>query len=556
LSPQPPAAGAWLAGDFHTHSLLTDGEREAGEVFAQGFGFGLDWMVNSEHGGAFSRTPQGQPWPADVVVLGTPPAATMWRWQSLWQFSYPLILKARGDYPGKLVLQGYEWNVPGHDHASVGIIETNTSDHGIDTTATRYPSTGKRLQGAPDARKRPASYTWVCEQGDDTADGVPCDRLQTDEDGGRAIARHEYLFDAQDSGHQADALLAVTGKQMTNDHAKALAGVSWLAATYPHSSYCLFNHPSRRGGYSIASLRDLNNAAPSVAFGFEGIPGHQRAGARGGYGGDTAADGQAMAQTTYGGADLMLAKVGGAWDALLGEGRRFFVFANSDFHRPQADFWPGEYAKNLTYVLDADRDGRYSQAELLDGLRAGNSLVVLGDLLQGLEVTAHGNGQAVGLGGTLSGGGDGLTLDIRFRSGGLNHNGDRVMIDHLDLIAGQVGGRIPKFLDDGRSKNPAYEGDSNATTKVIARFTAQDWRREGDGWYHLVYRLPEVRQGGYLRLRGTNLGLGVPGETDSDGNPLADALLAPNTEAKAYADLWFYSNPIFIDSPRNLGATE
>jgi len=40
---------------------------------------------------------------------------------------------------------------------------------------------GKRLQGTPDARKRPANYTPVCEQAADKADGVPCDRLQDDD---------------------------------------------------------------------------------------------------------------------------------------------------------------------------------------------------------------------------------------------------------------------------------------------------------------------------------------------------------------------------------------
>jgi len=62
------------------------------------------------------------------------------------------------------------------------------NDHGAGTTATRYPSTGKRLQGAPagvsparlPALKRPASYTGVCEQAADTADGVPCDRLRAE----------------------------------------------------------------------------------------------------------------------------------------------------------------------------------------------------------------------------------------------------------------------------------------------------------------------------------------------------------------------------------------
>jgi hypothetical protein len=36
------------------------------------------------------------------------------------------------------------------------------------------------------------------------------------------------------------------------------------------------------------------------------------------------------------------------------------------------------------------------------------------------------------------------------------------------------------------------------------------------------------------------------GGGDGQGNPLSDELLAPNTQDKAYADLWFYSNPIFV----------
>ena len=490
LRPATPPPGAWLAGDFHNHTVLTDGGLQAGEVLARGFGFGLDWMANSEHGGAFARNPQGQTWPPGTVFMGSPPVAKMWRWQSLWQESTPLIEKARRDYPAKLLLQGYEWNVPSHDHASVAIIE-------------------------------PAA------------------------DGGRALARHEYLFGANDSGTTSDGPLEVSGKRLINDHDKALAGVAWLADNSPDSSYCLLNHPSRRRAYSIADLRDLNNAAPRVVFGMEGVPGHQKAGQRGAYG---RGEGVSSLAATYGGADVMIAKVGGTWDALLGEGRRFFIFANSDFHQPQADFWPGEYAKSLTHVCDSDRDGSYSPAELLAGLRSGNSFIVLGDLLRGLSFTVQRGGQTVGMGGTLAGGGGEVRIDIRLRVGGVNQHGDRVKVDHLDLIAGEVSGVVSRYLADGVSPNPAYARDGNATAKVIATFTAQDWRDDGDGWLSMVYRLPEVRQASYFRLRGTNLGRGVAGETDGEGNPLSDTLMAPNTEAKAYADLWFYSNPVFVSA--------
>jgi len=33
----------------------------------------------------------------------------------------------------------------------------------------------------------------------------------------------------------------------------------------------------------------------------------------------------------------MTAKVGGLWDSLLGEGRRFWAFVNSDFHSAAED---------------------------------------------------------------------------------------------------------------------------------------------------------------------------------------------------------------------------
>ena len=57
----------------------------------------------------------------------------------------------------------------------------------------------------------------------------------------------------------------------------------------------------------------------------------------------------------------------------------------------------------------------------------------------------------------------------------------------------------------------------------------------------------------YLRLRGTNLGVDVAGET-SRGEPLPDAkiTLADNQarfdaiDARNYGDLWFYSNPVFV----------
>ena len=119
---ETPDTGRWLAGDFHNHTYLTDGSNVPDQIFAHAFQFGLDWIANSEHGGAFSHNSEGQSWPTDTVFLGSPPIEKMWRWQSIWQYSYPLVAKARTTWPDKLIVQGYEWNVPGHDHASVAIV--------------------------------------------------------------------------------------------------------------------------------------------------------------------------------------------------------------------------------------------------------------------------------------------------------------------------------------------------------------------------------------------------------------------------------------------------
>src|SRR5690606_34967062 len=146
------------------------------------------------------------------------------------------------------------------------------------------------------------------------------------------------------------------------------------------------NHPSRSasdvgvyGAYSPAEFRDWNDTAPRVAVGMEGAPGHQAAalhedgsldaeGARGGY----------RKSPTLGGFDQMTARLGGFWDSMLGEGRRWWVTSTSDSHshwrEGGSDFWPGEYSK--TYVHAAR-----NHADIIDGLRHGRVFVTTGDLI-------------------------------------------------------------------------------------------------------------------------------------------------------------------------------
>ena len=56
----------------------------------------------------------------------------------------------------------------------------DVTDHGVNYQNSDNLHVCKRLQGAGDARHRPESYTSVCDQADNTAGSVPCDRLPLD----------------------------------------------------------------------------------------------------------------------------------------------------------------------------------------------------------------------------------------------------------------------------------------------------------------------------------------------------------------------------------------
>lgn len=468
----PLAAGAfdggrYLAGDFHTHTYLTDGSNTQLQVASKAFNrYKLDWLANSEHGGTSKRDAFGNP------------IASTWRWVTLKTQSWPLIRDLRAVYPEKMLVQGVEWNVPTHEHASVAIVSDEPT----------------------------------------------------------AVSDFEYIFDAGDRDTSRPEL----SKDNTS-HAGAVNGARWLQRNYPTTSYFIVNHPSRKQRFSAADLREFNDAAPDVAFGMEGLPGHQKEEYRGGYDNGPFFDGSGNDVTyrarTYGGADWMVAKVGGVWDSLLGEGRRFWIFVNSDYHNDVNDFWPGEYAKSWVHV-----SGTGLKA-LVDGMRSGNSFAVHGDLIDGLKFSASQGLRRATMGQTLEvTKGSDVVVTVRFHVPAKNNNGDRPRVDHIDLIKGDVG---PKAAPG----TPEYASETNPTAHVAARFSSPSWtaRNAAGSWYTVVYKLEDVERDCYIRLRGTNLGLNVPNETDAEGNPLIDDLVGPNNAEKAYADLWFYSNPIFID---------
>lgn len=496
------SAGVWIAGDFHNHTRLTDGSYAPRTVFEKAFEeFGLTWMANSEHGGAYGRDPQGQYWESidpPVTVQGDVRRdknehRLMWRWQSLLEYSFPIVAEGRKDprFAGKVLPQGLEFNCPGHEHVSVAIL---------------------------------ADSAWP-------------------------IAEFEYRFDYNDADTSGGPDGRWQGKNTTNDHAKALQAITWLKDNYPNNSYFIINHPERASRYRIGHLRDFNNLAPDIVFGIEGGPGHQKNRHRGGYAGRSFkyADND-MGGATYGGVGVFVARVGGLWDAMLGEGRRFFVYANSDFHDDGRDFFPGQYQK--TYIKVS---GLVNERSVLEGLRCGRSFFVAGDLVDAVEFAAGQRRRFAQMGEALQvRRGTDVQVSIQLRDPpGRNCLGDDVSLHSVDLIGGVVTKPVDKNLDDGNTPNPAYEVDVNPTTRVLARFDSGNWQTKADGWIHASFTLRAVDEDMYLRLRGTNLPPGTTRQTDKAGNPLSDELaveaeIDPLTEARK--DLWFYSNPIFIET--------
>jgi hypothetical protein len=287
------------------------------------------------------------------------------------------------------------------------------------------------------------------------------------------------------------------------------------------------NHPSRSasglgvyGKDDPAELRDWNDTAPEIAVGMAGAPGHQAATLnrdstlskrpRGGYG----------QFPTMGGFDQMTAKLGGFWDSMLGEGRRWWITANSDSHvhwrEGGSDFWPGEYSK--TYVL-----AQKNHDDIIDGIRNGRVFVTLGDLISELYVQVEGGHHSADIGGKIHiAHGEDVRVTIRFKDPDtLNSWKQNPEVTRVDLIMGEVRGPVTD-----------RNSDNNLTTQVIARFTDSDWKING-AYTEITYTISELGKESYIRIRGTNSNELEPQKDKKGESP--------------WDELWFYSNPIFID---------
>jgi hypothetical protein len=479
------STGSWIKADFHIHTTMSDGDITPSVIAQNAFEkYNLDLISITDHGGHFFKVnSEFQRIDTSGNVFTIKNYDSLMSTESskfkdysrsiqLQESSFPEILRLREKYNSKLIIQGFEFNVPGHDHACVGIISEN------------------------------------CEP----------------------LSNFQFVYDRNDTLKSFNNLFS---KHNANFHTNALSALKFLQDNFNGNSYFIINHPSRKLQYKIEEIRDFIDTAPNVVVGFEGLPGHQiNFNNRCKYNLNIG-DQVLYHSKTYGGADYMLAKVGGLWDALLGEGRNFWIFANSDFHRPKEDSWPGEYAKNYLWINEK------KETLICESLQKGKLFAVTGDLITDLdfsiefENTKTEMGQNINLSPNSE-----IKIKIAFKDGYTNSNNDKMSVDHIDLICGDIENLLKQV-------DKKYNDPTNITTKILKRFNKNEFTKSENGFYYVTFNY-NISKSQYFRLRGTNLPINFKNETDSDGNPLCDSLIGSNDEKHAWKDLWIYSNPIFV----------
>ncbi len=603
-------AGTYVTGDFHNHTTCTDGTLSMRKLIDKSVRtFALDWFVQADHGGSSSRnctiaedpfepvapalgltTSATGPFPPATFPGGGQPVSTakgpnqtweatlpngragikgdgtatpkaMWRWQEIKEFQYA-VTETESRARLKPVWIGLEQNAPGHEHVTSNVL----------TGQLPWPATG-----ASGNANLQAQYEYCFDRSDtDTSRGA------------------ENLWDCAVTGSSNNTLLDATARKIVGNnsaatpnlgHLKSLEGIKWMNERAPLASYYVPAHLERAGaynpvssnGFNVEHLRNFNNAAPRIAFGFESMPGHQAEPARGSYSTNAVGGG------TFGGTGVYAAAVGGVWDALLGEGRNWWFFASSDYHNrgsfgpdqreSTADFYPGEYTKD--HVLVRRGTNSLSAQGIVDGLRSGNSFVANGSLIDrlafvvcninpGMPRTAAkalveravsnavtGNAE-VRIDGCATMGeklvarpGADLMVAIAVRNPTTPNNSpysfpnpslrlinvtqplNQPVLDHIDVINGNVTGYVDPS-DGGRYAGAlGSPAATNPSTRVARVFNTTSWTATADGIRVMSYRVPAVRTSQYFRLRGTNLPPAVPSETDANGNPLLDYIANP-----------------------------
>lgn len=633
------ATGTLLAGDKHNHTTCTDGSTSVNVLVNESIvTYELDWFAQTGHGGEGVRdcrfsdpeydgagSGEGDFWENTIgtEAIGGDEETTsgfgagnffgrsareMWRWQSLTEYAFPATAAA-GQTADEPVWLGIETNVPGHEHASMAIIDRQFRTRG-DAYAT-------------------GQFEYLWDRSDDDTSGGDENDFENPENNGVP--------------KQVDVIAGFEG------HERSVASVEWIREFHRARSYYVPAHVERQGGfdtdgtrgYNVEHFRDYHNAglfnpanprSLSVAMGAEFIAGHQSPrGGRGTYEADrpTAGLGTYGGAGAYGAAEVTVpgtdpgdtaAFLAGAaefdqttpltlerlteiqgelndlfdgrvtepsgsdlydsltlgpaedgeferyvfaqpgvrtmWDAMLAEGRKFWIFGSSDWHNrgefgpfePQStlDFYPGEYQKIKVHTtLGAEEVGfnNRSAARIISAMQRGNHYSVMGDLVDEFYFVMCQGNTCAEMGQTLrvSARGPDVEFMIKMRDPeGVNNspysfpnpslaqigidipvNAPKVAV--MDIIRGDVTGVISP--DD-----PAYTSSvSNPTTEIFASFdngvAGGETEFTVDGEFLIASgTIPasDFTNDMYFRVRATNMPKGTPNETDANGNPLLD----------------------------------
>jgi PHP domain-containing protein len=482
----------WLAGDHHIHTQLSsDGMYRVIDQAHHAAANGLDWLVITDHGGA-THARIG----VDLVN--------------------PQIKAARAELKDTLIFQGLEWNIPAAEHGTVFVAPGSREVEVLKQFENGYDGSVKNAGANTPANEQLA------------LDGI------------------QWLGQQVDQRRVADALF-------------------------------LANHPARNGIDSPHEIRNWRDADPRIAVGFEGAPGHQAGGlpaaigaggARGLYGNAPNANSfpgyPAESYRTWGGFDWMTATVGGLWDSLLAEGKPWWISANSDSHvnwnetsrrpdgsdqaqfdrdgrymdpvysgtvnRTAADFFPGYYSR--THVGADNRDYR----AVMEGLRNGRVWVDHGALVKAVEVEVREAGKTHGepLGGALHvRRGRAVELVVRITAQNVpNWANFTPALNRVDAIVGAVKGAV--------SDKDTFTAPD---TKVVKQWDTSGKR----GTFELVLPLgkADTEHPYYVRVRGTDGNRSQPGYLGAAIDPAGPKLDVVG-DADPWADLWFYTNPIWV----------
>ncbi|HYN61998.1 MAG TPA: hypothetical protein VET87_21050, partial [Rubrivivax sp.] len=327
--------GTYLAGDFHNHSTCSDGSTSLQKKVKKSMDrnaetpWGLDWFVQAGHGGNGSRNctlaeDASLSTPAYPFVTGptpfntaTPPAVSqyagpqttwaqsigaaaikgnlsgagatqnMWRWQSIQSYQYPLLeyLAALRDQP---IFMGLESVVAGHEHSSMAVISGQLPK---DVYKQKLPTTpGYTPLGNANAL---AFWTYCFDRNtSDTSRGNTTTQPGNVNSGVGNNWDCSVPGSANSGGVDWNAAAAkLNGANGNFGHTKTVEALKWMAAFHPTGSYYVPAHLERAGpfntagnnGFNVEHLRNFNNAAPQVAFGFESQPGHGASDRRGEY---------------------------------------------------------------------------------------------------------------------------------------------------------------------------------------------------------------------------------------------------------------------------------